>query len=148
MTAGEADTLASAGRGGDARGRSIAVAANVSSRGPSARPPRFFTPPRLRFSEATPLPSNPPAPGAPLDNNICERALKMSIKHRKNSLFYKTQRGAQVGDIYMSLIHTCQNAQADPFDYLTQLQRHRARVIESPADWLPWNYRQQSAAGQ
>lgn len=84
-------------------------------------------------------------PGAPLDNNICEQALKMSIKHRKNSLFYKTQRGAQVGDIYMSLIHTCQNAQADPFDYLTQLQRHRARVIESPADWLPWNYRRQLA---
>jgi transposase len=84
-------------------------------------------------------------PGAPLDNNICERALKMSIKHRKNSLFYKTQRGAQTGDIYMSLIHTCQQAQADPFDYLTQLQRHHARVIESPADWLPWNYRQQLA---
>jgi transposase len=87
-------------------------------------------------------------PGAPLDNNICERALKMSIKHRKNSLFYKTQRGAQVGDIYMSLIHTCQNAQADPFDYLTQLQRHRAGVIESPADWFPWNYRQQPAVSQ
>ncbi|MGD0222395.1 MAG: transposase [Terriglobia bacterium] len=32
--------------------------------------------------------------GAPLDNNICERALKKAILHRKNSLFYKTRNGA------------------------------------------------------
>ena len=37
-------------------------------------------------------------PGAPLDNNLCERALKKAILHRKNSLFYKTQNGARVGD--------------------------------------------------
>lgn len=83
------------------------------------------------------------SPGAPLDNNICERALKMSIRHRKNSLFYKTQRGAQVGDLYMSLIDTCHHAQVDPFDYLTQLQRHHPCVTAAPANWLPWNYRQQ-----
>ncbi len=46
-------------------------------------------------------------PGAPLDNNIAERALKMAIRYRKNSMFYKTQQGASVGDTYMSLIHTC-----------------------------------------
>ncbi|MCK5882210.1 MAG: transposase, partial [Bacteriovoracaceae bacterium] len=34
--------------------------------------------------------------GAPIDNNICERAIKSSIRHRKNSLFYKTQHGALV----------------------------------------------------
>ena len=60
-------------------------------------------------------------PGAPLDNNICERALKKAILHRKNALFYKTQNGAHVGDIFMSLIHTCQFCGADPFDYLTEL---------------------------
>ena len=43
-------------------------------------------------------------PGAPLDNSIRERALKKAILHRKNALFYKTQRGARVGDMYMSLI--------------------------------------------
>jgi transposase len=85
-------------------------------------------------------------PGAPLDNNICEQALKMSIRHRKNSLYYKTLRGARVGDLYMSLIHTCYHSQADPFDYLTQLQLHHGRVAASPADWLPWNYHQQVAA--
>ncbi len=83
--------------------------------------------------------------GAPLDNNICERALKMSIRHRRNSLFYKTERGAKAGDAYMSLIHTCQHSRVDPFEYLTQLQRHHERVAASPADWLPWNYQQQLA---
>ena len=32
-------------------------------------------------------------PGAPLDNNLCERALKRAILHRKNALFYKTCHG-------------------------------------------------------
>jgi transposase len=86
-------------------------------------------------------------PGAPLDNNVCERALKMSIRHRKNSLFYKTQRGADVGDLYMSLIYTCELSQVDPTPYLTALQRHAERVIERPQDWLPWNYHEQIPVG-
>jgi transposase len=81
--------------------------------------------------------------GAPLDNNICERSLKMAIRHRKNSLFYKTLYGAYVGDLYMSLIHTCYFSKADPYDYLTQLQRNAERVAAAPADWLPWTYQQQ-----
>ena len=85
-------------------------------------------------------------PGAPLDNNICEQALKMAIRHRKNSLFYKTMRGAQVGDLYMSLIHTCYFSGADPIHYLTALQRCGAQVIAAPGDWMPWNYREQLAA--
>jgi hypothetical protein len=79
--------------------------------------------------------------GAPLDNNLCERALKKAILHRKNSLFYKTQNGARVGDLFMSLIYTCQLNQANPFDYLTQLQRHSDQVAASPQRWMPWNYR-------
>ncbi len=67
--------------------------------------------------------------------------LKMSILHRKNSLFYKTRRGAHVGDVFMSLIHTCELCGADPFDYLTELQRHHKQVASEPAAWLPWNYR-------
>ncbi|MEO8316365.1 MAG: IS66 family transposase [Pseudomonadota bacterium] len=79
--------------------------------------------------------------GAPLDNNLCERALKKAILHRKNALFYKTQNGARVGDLFMSLIYTCQLNQANPFDYLTQLQQHADRAAASPELWLPWNYR-------
>lgn len=79
-------------------------------------------------------------PGAPLDNNICERALKMAILHRKNSLSYKTERGARVGDIFMSLIHTCQLGGVNPFNYLTALVQNASQVLRQPARWLPWNY--------
>ena len=51
--------------------------------------------------------------GAPLDNNVVERALKRAILHRKNSLFYRTLNGADVGDLFMSLIHTCQLCDAE-----------------------------------
>jgi transposase len=79
-------------------------------------------------------------PGAPLDNNICERILKRAILHRKNSLFYKTEKGAEVGDLFMSLIHTAELCGANPFDYLTQLQRHADELEQRPHDWMPWNY--------
>jgi transposase len=81
-------------------------------------------------------------PGAPLDNNICERALKKAIRHRRNSLFYKTRHGAHVGDVFMSLIHTCELCGANPFDYLTELDRHADEAASAPRDWMPWNYRQ------
>jgi hypothetical protein len=84
--------------------------------------------------------------GAPLDNNIVERALKKVILHRKNALFYKTERGAYVGDVYMSLIYTCELAGVNPFDYLTQLQLHAKEVAANPAQWLPWNYQETLAA--
>jgi len=80
-------------------------------------------------------------PGAPLDNNVCERVLRKAILHRKNSLFYRTWSGARVGDIYMSLIHTAELAGVNVFDYLVALQRHAAEVAERPGEWLPWNYR-------
>lgn len=83
-------------------------------------------------------------PGAPLDNNICERALKMAILHRKNSLSYKTLHGAHVGDIFMSLIHTCELNRINPFDYLMALDKHAQLVRNDPAQWLPWNYLQPS----
>ena len=80
------------------------------------------------------------APNAPLDNNLCEQVLKRAILHRKNSLFYKTQRGAYVGDLFMSLIHTCSLAKINPFDYLTALQEHASQVHKNPQNWMPWNY--------
>ena len=79
--------------------------------------------------------------GAPLDNNVCEQVLKRAILHRKNALFYKTDHGAQVGDTFMSLIHTCALVAANPFDYLTALQTHSTALSQNPAQWLPWNYR-------
>lgn len=80
--------------------------------------------------------------GAPLDNNVCERALKKAILHRKNSMFFRTERGAHVADLFMSLIYTCQRNGEDPFHYLTTLQTHAAAVAVAPEQWLPWNYRE------
>jgi transposase len=80
--------------------------------------------------------------GAPVDNNIVERALKRAVLHRKNALFYRTLHGAQVGDLFMSLIHTCQLCGVNSFDYLIELQRHAQELAAQPAGWTPWNYRE------
>jgi hypothetical protein len=80
--------------------------------------------------------------GAPLDSNLVERALKKAILHRKNALFYKTANGAEVGDLFMSLIHTCELCGTNPFDYLIELQRHAQELQAGPAEWMPWNYRE------
>jgi len=84
-------------------------------------------------------------PGAPLDNNLCEQILKRAIQHRKNSLFYKTQHGAYIGDLFMSLIHTCTLNRVNPFHYLTTLQKHASELFKNPKRWLPWNYQQAAA---
>jgi transposase len=86
--------------------------------------------------------------GAPLDNNICERALKMAIRHRRNSLFYRTLHGASIGDLFMSLIHTCRLSKVNPFDYIVTLQKHTHEVFKNPEKWLPWNYKAEAAAFQ
>ena len=78
--------------------------------------------------------------GAPLDNNICERALKMAILHRKNSLSYKTERGARTGDLFMSLIQTCRLNGINPAEYLQAIATHAEAVKLVPQSWLPWNY--------
>jgi hypothetical protein len=80
-------------------------------------------------------------PNAPLDNNVCERALKKAILMRKNSYFYKTENGARVGDMFMSLIHTAELCGANPFDYLVALQRHHEQASANPSQWMPWNYK-------
>jgi len=70
-----------------------------------------------------------------------ERSLKRAVLHRKNALFYRTLNGAAVGDLFMSLIHTCQLCYANSFEYLIELQRHATELAANPALWMPWNYR-------
>jgi transposase len=88
-------------------------------------------------------------PGSPIDNNLCEQVLKRAVLHRKNALFYRTLNGAEVGDLFMSLIHTCELNGANSFHYLTELQRHAPEVTANSAHWMPWNYREmlERAAG-
>lgn len=81
--------------------------------------------------------------GAPLDNNICERALKKAIIHRKNSLYYRTNKGALVGDCYMSIIHTCKAHGVNPFNYLVEIENNAQQVQSNPQLWMPWNFQMQ-----
>ncbi|MBA3572583.1 MAG: IS66 family transposase, partial [Pyrinomonadaceae bacterium] len=88
--------------------------------------------------------------GAPLDNNVCERALKLAVLNRKNSLFYKTERGAETGDVLMSVIQTCAVNHINVWEYLVALVKNERAVGRDPTKWLPWNYvspavRQQAA---
>jgi hypothetical protein len=78
--------------------------------------------------------------GAPLDSNVVERALKRAIRHRKNSLFYRSRRGAKVGDCFMSLIHTAERHGINAFEYLVAILRHAKLAADSPAEWMPWNF--------
>lgn len=79
---------------------------------------------------------------APIDNNICERAIKKAVLNRKNAMFYRTINGAQLGDLYMSIIHTCELNGVNPFDYLVALGNQPAEELsENAAAWMPWNYR-------
>ena len=78
--------------------------------------------------------------GAPLDTNLVERTLKKAILHRKNALFYKTENGATVGDLFMSLIQTCELHGVNAFDYLTALQLHAGELVRNPQEWMPWNF--------
>ena len=79
-------------------------------------------------------------PGAPLDNNICERALKKAILHRKSALFYKTMNGARVGDTWMSLLYSAELAHVNTFDNMVALLRHPHDVKTTPSAWMPWNF--------
>ena len=80
--------------------------------------------------------------GAAIDNNPCERVIKVIIRYRNNSKFYRTFFGAEMGDAFMSIIHTAVLAGSNVFDYLNQLQINESAVKNNPAAWLPWNYQQ------
>jgi hypothetical protein len=79
-------------------------------------------------------------PGAPLDNNVAERALKLCIRQRKNSLFYATEHSAYIASLLTSVIATCVQAGVNALDYLVAVQEHRQEVFANPGAWLPWNY--------
>lgn len=78
--------------------------------------------------------------GAPLDNNTAERALKLCIRQRKNSLFYATEHSATIASLLTSVIATCRQAGVNALEYLVALQEHRQEVFANPSGWLPWNY--------
>jgi hypothetical protein len=79
-------------------------------------------------------------PDAPLDNNVAERALKLAIRQRKNSLFYASEHSAYIASVLTSVIATCVQAGVNALAYLVAVQDHRQEVFANPSAWLPWNY--------
>jgi len=79
-------------------------------------------------------------PGVPIDNTFSERELKPCLRHRKNSLFFRTRAGAAIGDVLMSMIRTCVANRVDPLHYLESIGSHAAAARASPEAWLPWSY--------
>jgi transposase len=79
-------------------------------------------------------------PGAPLDNNVAERALKLFIRQRNNARFDKNAHSAYRARSLTSLIATCLYAGVKAVESLVALQEHRHEVVADPAAWLPWAY--------
>lgn len=84
--------------------------------------------------------------GAPIDNNVVERALKIAIRNRKAAMFYRTTYSANLGGMITSLIYTCDLARQNPYHYLIALQQHHTKVVANPEHWLPWNYQDTMAS--
>jgi transposase len=42
----------------------------------------------------------------------------------------------------VSLIHACELNEANPFDYVTELQRHADELKRRATEWMPWSYRE------
>lgn len=84
--------------------------------------------------------------GAPIDNNILERFLKIPIRGRRTWLFYKTEYGAMIGGVLTSIIATCVLADVGPLEYLVALQEHKDHIVKEPTRWLPWNYQETLAS--
>jgi transposase len=82
---------------------------------------------------------------APLDTHAVERALKRVVLHRKNALFFRTEQGAAVGDLLMSVIETCRANGIRAADYLVQVMKNARAVRDNPAQWLPWTYAAQAS---
>ena len=78
--------------------------------------------------------------GVPVSNNDNERMMKTVQRNRKNAFFFKTQEGARIADVLMSIIETCMLNKANPYDYMVVLQQHKDEVMADPESWLPWNY--------
>jgi transposase len=81
-------------------------------------------------------------PGVPISNNSDERLMKRAVLNRKNSYFFKTEAGARIADILMSIIETCALNEINPYHYLIAIQQHNSLVLKDPELWLPWNFSQ------
>ena len=82
--------------------------------------------------------------GALIDNNQTEQALKLIIRSRKNSMFYKSEKGAEVANILTSVVATCAQNNVNAFEYLVWIQQNRVALKANPELYLPWHFKSSS----
>ena len=76
----------------------------------------------------------------PIDNNLCENAIRPFVVGRRNWLFADTVAGARASANLYSLVETCKANGIDPYAYLVSLFR-KLPAAQSADDFealLPW----------
>ena len=81
-------------------------------------------------------------PNVPLDTNLVEQMLVIPVRYLAGSFNYKTETGAEVGDLCMSLIATARANDVEPVAYLTDCLRNHEDLARRPEYYLPWVYRE------
>lgn len=78
----------------------------------------------------------------PIDNNLCENAIRPFVVGRRNWLFCDTVAGAQSSANLYSLIETCKANGIEPYNYLVVLFRQLplAKSVEDLEALLPWHF--------
>ncbi|MFP4283368.1 MAG: transposase [Opitutales bacterium] len=80
-------------------------------------------------------------PGIPLDSNIVEQMLIIPVRYLAGSFNYKSQNGAEVGDLHMTLVATANANGVEPVAYLTECLANHEDLAQRPEHYLPWIYR-------
>lgn len=80
-------------------------------------------------------------PGVPLDSNVVEQMLIIPVRYLAGSFNYKSQSGAEVGDLHMSLVATANANGVEPVAYLTECLANHEDLAKRPEYYLPWVYR-------
>lgn len=77
----------------------------------------------------------------PIDNNLCENAIRPFVVGRRNWLFSDTVGGARASANLYSLIETCKANGMDPYTYLVDLFRQLplAKTADDFEALLPWH---------
>lgn len=83
-----------------------------------AAAPAAFAYPMLKFADFSPVSAMNPA-------QTGDEVLVSVTGLGQKALFYRTLNRAQVGDVFVSLIHTCQLCKANSFEYLIELMGMR-----------------------
>ena len=77
----------------------------------------------------------------PIDNNLCENAIRPFVVGRRNWLFADTVAGAHASANIYSLIETCKANGVDPYRYLVALFKALplAKTADDYEQLLPWH---------